>query len=277
MMDLVKSKATDFVGSLPDSLLGLAFQSNVPNIAPRKAMIMEELLGPLLTPALHSRLNSCRTLEDMYPTAPATPGSSHPSSELEAAELFCFPTTAGSGAAKRLAFMADLRLMYGARLSAVGGGDSRPSPVVWKYEQPQMDSLYMEWMKEARPAALPDPIPAMLAAARVLQQSSALAAAGELPYNALLVSSLQRNLASHISHCITAGDIYSLPRNELPALWAALAAADACVTLMWSGARGKLEVASTQLPGHPVWLQTPMVSRYSAALQCCTFLHSHVE
>jgi hypothetical protein len=190
-----------------------------------------------------------------------------PSSELEAAELFTFPTTSDQSGAKALACIMDVRLTHGTRLASPAGNPSEPMASMMRDGKPGADLTHMAMIRGGRSSALPDPIPDMLAAARVLQQSTALAAAGSLPNNALLLSRVQQNLAFHISHCITAQDVYSMPRNELPVLWTALAAADACVTLMWS-APYSLKNGSPKAPGQSVWLQAEKVSKQTEVL-CC--------
>jgi hypothetical protein len=75
----------------------------------------------------------------------------------------------------------------------------------------------------------------LLAAAAMLQQSPELAAAGPLPFDAQLPGILQRSMALYVAHNITTADILSMPRNELPALWAALWAAEECLGCLVAG------------------------------------------
>jgi hypothetical protein len=94
-------------------------------------------------------------------------------------------------------------------------------------------ALLKAWINTPGRSPLPDHVMVMLQAAATLQQSSQLAEAKPLPYDALLLQLLPRLTTAPITYYLTSGDILSMPRNELPALWAAMAAADVCVGLLW--------------------------------------------
>jgi hypothetical protein len=93
-------------------------------------------------------------------------------------------------------------------------------------------------LSDFKSAVAPDHIRNMVSAACELLGNKELAAAPPLPHDSLLPQLLQRNLAVPVAHAITTGDIYNTPRNELPALWAAWAAADWGWEALWAASHG---------------------------------------
>jgi hypothetical protein len=111
---------------------------------------------------------------------------------------------------------------------------------------------------------LPGSVKHLLAAAAVLQQSPELAAAEPLPYDAKLPQILQRSMAVQVSHNLTTADILSMPRNDLPALWAALWAAEECMGRMVAGTtKPSLRVHAYHVGGTARWHALLLKSKHS--------------
>jgi hypothetical protein len=179
-----------------------------------KLQVLPELLGPLFTADLQGRLSKCTSLEQMYP---------------EIQQEHTATCTSVAAAAEGFALVA--RRPGVRNMSAACAVDVRMFAAV--IDHPLTDE---EWVKaglfgEAEP--LPAHITRLLTHAATLQHSPVLASAGRLVPDSMLPRVIQSCAAAGLLSSMTAGDILAMQRNELPALWASLTAADVCMQLMW--------------------------------------------
>jgi hypothetical protein len=180
-----------------------------------KLSVLPELLGPLFTADLQDRLTKCTSLEQMYPEVQ----QEHTCSTVAAA-------------AEGFALVA--RRPGERNMSAACAVDVRMLAAV--IDHPLTDEEWVSAVLLTEEEALPAHITRLLRHAATLQHSPELAAAGRLAPHAVLPRIIQRCPAAALLSSMTTGDIVAMPRAELPALWASLAAADVCTALIWFAA-----------------------------------------
>jgi hypothetical protein len=193
-----------------ESALQLAGDVAVSQFRSCRHSILLQLLGPLYTPELQQRLQSCTTVEDLFPVF-AEKGQAEMSA-ADAAAVFVLPPRSSATEDANHALEVESRILAG----HVTG-------------QAEIETLWVNKQEHKDPETLPATSKHLLKAAAVLQGSSELASAGSLPYDAELLKALQRSTTVQIAHSITAADILGMPRQDLPALLAALWAAEDCM------------------------------------------------
>jgi hypothetical protein len=175
--------------------------------------ILPELLGPLYTPELQQRLQSCTTADDLFPVV--SEQNQAKMTVADAAAAFVLPPRSSATEDANYALALELRILTGQVA-----------------RQEEMEMLWDLQQQSNGTENLPATVKHLLAAAHVLQSSSELASAGSLPYNAELPEALQCSTTAQVAHYITTADILGMPRQDLPALVAALRAAEVCLGRM---------------------------------------------
>jgi hypothetical protein len=194
-----------------ETVAQIAEQTVAGSAISRRKEVLPELLGPLYTAELQHRLDSCKTVEQLFP--------------VRAQEAV--PT------------VADAASMFVTTPRASADDPIQEASNTWErvlqgevYGTEVIEASWLTGLQMDASAQLPGFVKHLLAAAAVLQGSSELAAAGSLPHNARLPPVLQRCATAQVAHYITAADILGMPRQDLPALVAALCAAEVCMGLI---------------------------------------------
>jgi hypothetical protein len=200
--------------AIADKALGtvtqIAEQTVTGSAVSRRKQVLPELLGPLYTPALQQRLQSCTTVDDLFPVT--TEEGQAEMSVADAAAAFVLPPRSSATEDAYYALSLESRILTG----QLAGQD-------------EMETVWLAKQQLRDPRTLPSTFKHLLAAAAVLQGSSELASAGSLAHDAQLVKALQCSTTIHVAHNLTTADILAMPRQDVPALFAALWAAEDCM------------------------------------------------
>jgi hypothetical protein len=173
----------------------------------RRNEVLPELLGPLYTAELQQCLASCKTPDQLFPVR----AQEMITAEADAASILVITPRASANEPIAEAHMAFGRVLQG------------------ELYQGYLEAAWLADLQLHASTQLPGFVKHLMAAAAKLQHSSELAAAGSLPHNARLPQVLQRCAAAQVAHYITTADVLSMPRTDLPALVAALCAAEVCL------------------------------------------------